>query len=384
MSVLLLQQSALRLVPHAAPGRAKPPVRLTPGRGGLRYTEIGPGKRRWDLFGASAVFQTAALLVLAWVPLLYVQPPPALQHKLTILTHPLTEYEPPKRQPSVSRPRETQIAQPVERPVKRPPMETRLSVPQPRRREVKPVEAPQVAALPRPVEEMDLGRKRAEAPRAPVMTGILQSPGTSEQPTLDGKRVSEVQTGGFGDPNGVPAKGRTDKTPNINRVGSFGLPPGYGHGNGTGGTQGARGVVASAGFGNGISQGDPGRRGSAGGGVQATGFGDAAPSSEAGARSAAAPRPATVERTPVEILHKPNPRYTDRARELRIEGNVKLRVVFAAGGQLRVLGVLQGLGHGLDEAAVAAAQQIRFRPARENGRPVDEPAIVTIEFKLAF
>jgi TonB family protein len=197
--------------------------------------------------------------------------------------------------------------------------------------------------------------------------------------------VSEVQTGGFGDPNGVPAKGSPNKAPNINKVGSFGLPPGYGYGNGTGGTQGARGVVASAGFGNGISKGDPHARGSSGrGGVQSTGFGDATPSAGGTGAAPAPARAAKAERLPVEIQQKPNPAYTEEARRLRIEGNVKLRVMFAANGEMQVLGVLQGLGHGLDEAAIAAAKRIRFRPAREGGRPVDEPAIVTIEFKLAY
>ena len=211
------------------------------------------------------------------------------------------------------------------------------------------------------------------SPSSPVITG-----------TLEGKRVDEVQTGGFGDPNGVPAKGNPNKPANINRVGSFGMPPGYGYGNGTGGTKGTRGVVASAGFGNGVSKGDPGARGSSGrGGVQGTSFDSAAPSGDL-VRPAASLQPAKANRTPVEILQKPNPRYTDEARKLRIEGNVKLRVVFTAGGELRIVGVQSGLGHGLDEAAVAAAKLIRFRPAREGGRAVDEPAIVTIEFKLAF
>jgi len=85
----------------------------------------------------------------------------------------------------------------------------------------------------------------------------------------------------------------------------------------------------------------------------------------------------------IEILEKPKPVYTEEARRLRIEGTVQLRVVFEAAGQIRVVGVVRGLGHGLDEAAVQAAEAIRFRPARRDGRPVDAPAVIQIHFQIA-
>jgi TonB family protein len=87
--------------------------------------------------------------------------------------------------------------------------------------------------------------------------------------------------------------------------------------------------------------------------------------------------------TPVEITYKPLPVYTQEARRLRLEGEVLVRVMFAASGDLRVQQVVQGLGHGLDEAALRAAQQIRFRPARRNGEPYDSVALVHIVFELA-
>ena len=85
----------------------------------------------------------------------------------------------------------------------------------------------------------------------------------------------------------------------------------------------------------------------------------------------------------IEILEKPRPVYTDEARRLRIEGTVQLRVVFGAAGQIRVVAVVKGLGHGLDEAAVQAAEAIRFRPARRDGHPVDAPAVIQIQFQIA-
>ena len=60
----------------------------------------------------------------------------------------------------------------------------------------------------------------------------------------------------------------------------------------------------------------------------------------------------------------------------------RLEVLFTTGGQVRVIRVIQGLGHGLDEQAVRAAQQIKFKPALHEGQPVDSTAVVHIIFQL--
>jgi TonB family protein len=67
-----------------------------------------------------------------------------------------------------------------------------------------------------------------------------------------------------------------------------------------------------------------------------------------------------------------------------VEGEVVLDVLFAAAGTVRVLRVVQGLGHGLDEAAIEAAARISFRPARRDGVPVDHTATVRVVFQLAY
>ena len=86
----------------------------------------------------------------------------------------------------------------------------------------------------------------------------------------------------------------------------------------------------------------------------------------------------------VVVLTGPHPAYTDEARSLGIEGQVLLDVVFQASGEVKVNGVLKGLGHGLDDESIRAAQQIRFTPATQQGRPVDFPATLHIVFQLAF
>jgi TonB family protein len=94
-----------------------------------------------------------------------------------------------------------------------------------------------------------------------------------------------------------------------------------------------------------------------------------------------APPPPRADR-PVEVLYKPTPGYTDDARAQHIEGEVTLEVEFSAAGQVRVLRVVHGLGHGLDEMAQRAAEQIRFKPATSKGTPVDFRANLTILFRL--
>ncbi|HKQ62563.1 MAG TPA: energy transducer TonB, partial [Candidatus Polarisedimenticolaceae bacterium] len=111
------------------------------------------------------------------------------------------------------------------------------------------------------------------------------------------------------------------------------------------------------------------------------GFGDG--TAAAGPARARAPQAQPSLDAPVEIVSKPKPAYTSEARELRIEGEVLLEVTFAASGVLRVLRVLEGLGHGLDKNAVDAAEQIQFKPARRNGQPVDHTATLRVVFRLA-
>jgi TonB family protein len=98
----------------------------------------------------------------------------------------------------------------------------------------------------------------------------------------------------------------------------------------------------------------------------------------------ARPAGAAPATTAVEILFKPRPAYTAEARRLQIEGEVVFEIQFSASGEVRIVRVVQGLGHGLDESASDAARQIRFRPALRALAPVDSTAIVHIQFQLAY
>jgi TonB family protein len=160
------------------------------------------------------------------------------------------------------------------------------------------------------------------------------------------------------------------------------MPAGAGQGNGSGGAKGIKGTVASADFGNGIANGGKGDGRSNGKGNIATGgFGSEQVVHQGPSIAHADPGAAT---TPVEITFKPNPVYTDEARGLKLEGEVLLEVNFTANGTLHVNRVVRGLGHGLDEAAIAAANKMRFKPALHAGQPVDATAIVHVMFQMAY
>jgi TonB family protein len=236
---------------------------------------------------------------------------------------------------------------------------------------------------PAPVIKTDNTRHPELLPGPKVPRPVVSTNFTgSSAPVTDNKPARQVQTGGFGDPNGVPVNpNATSKGPVIAKLGSFDLPEGPGSGNGTGGSKGVRGTVPSAGFGNGVAiqgQGGPGGNNRK---VQPTIF---------GAVETAQPdppkRPAqstAAKETAVSLLSKPTPIYTSEARQKKIEGDVELDVEFTATGRVHVLRVLQGLGYGLDEAAVTAAEHIQFSPARRDGQPVDSHGRLRIIFRLS-
>ena len=245
--------------------------------------------------------------------------------------------------------------------------------PQPPKPEPAKPEPPKVAAV------APVAPAGPPKPAPPVVTksDVFGAAG-SETATVR-RPPREVQTGGFGDPNGIPGKGDPNRhTVTMASVGSFELPSGPGKGNGTGGAHGISGTIRSAGFSDGTSSPGPHGRGN-GGGVVEGGFGDVA--------AASAPTARPIEKKPnlqpVEIVFKPRPVYTPEARRLHVEGEVLLDVVFTASGSLRINRVVKGLGHGLDDAALVAAQHIRFRPALRDGRPYDSNALVHIVFELA-
>ena len=87
--------------------------------------------------------------------------------------------------------------------------------------------------------------------------------------------------------------------------------------------------------------------------------------------------------TPPVLISHAQPEYTSEARQLKIQGDVVLRVTITANGQMLVHNVIHGLGHGLDEAATRSAPTYKFQPATRNGQPVDYTTNIIIKFQTA-
>jgi TonB family protein len=92
--------------------------------------------------------------------------------------------------------------------------------------------------------------------------------------------------------------------------------------------------------------------------------------------------PATnVDQQPI-LLNNPVPRYTEEARKNKIQGTVTARVLIGADGSVKQVKIVRGLPDGLDEQAIQAAYQLRFRAAMKSGQPVAFWKNVLIEFNL--
>ena len=252
------------------------------------------------------------------------------------------------------------------------PKELKREIPQ-------PVEAPKVVvnSFAPPQLKLTAGGARPQL----IHTGEFNATGSSQTPTVNAA-IEKVQTGGFGDPNGLPGTGKQGAKLYAAQTGAFDMPAGPGQGNGSGGAKGIKGTVASADFGSGVATASRGDGRSNGKNNIATGgFGSQEVAHQQAPKVVQDSGPAT---NPVEITFKPNPVYTEEARALKLEGEVLLEVSFSANGTLHVNRVVRGLGHGLDEAAVTAASRMRFKPALRYGTPVDSTAVVHVTFQLAY
>jgi TonB family protein len=84
----------------------------------------------------------------------------------------------------------------------------------------------------------------------------------------------------------------------------------------------------------------------------------------------------------VVVVTKPEPSYSESARQARTTGTVVLRVVFSANGGITKITVVTGLPSGLTEQALAAVKQIRFVPAAKNGQFVSTWLQLEYNFNL--
>ncbi len=82
------------------------------------------------------------------------------------------------------------------------------------------------------------------------------------------------------------------------------------------------------------------------------------------------------------ILYKEKARYTEAARQARVQGTVQLRIVFLRNGTIGNIEVVRGLPNGMNEEAIKAAKELIFLPARKDGKVVSVRLSVEYSFNL--
>ncbi|MGH9678927.1 MAG: hypothetical protein ACRD4Y_03165, partial [Candidatus Acidiferrales bacterium] len=294
-----------------------------------RFTLLPNTQPRIGALGTSLVVQIALAAFFVMIPLLFPQQliPRAMFMVTDLEGPPLDIPAPPKpKPPAPPKMARVQPPPPVEQPAPKPNVvkffAPRIEAPKVKQRQVE-AELPKVNDTFQPLK-LEVASNQPARPREPVKTGVMTG-GSSAVPTISERPLDKVQTGGFGDPDGLAGKSDPNKRANIGHFGNPALPPGPGYGNGTGGANGARGIVASTGFGNGVAI--PPAGGTHKGVVRSGDF------ANENAEVIEAPRK-KVENAPavepVVILAKPKPLYSAEALKMNLEGEVLLDVVFPA------------------------------------------------------
>lgn len=86
-------------------------------------------------------------------------------------------------------------------------------------------------------------------------------------------------------------------------------------------------------------------------------------------------------RAPIAI-YTPDPEFSEEARKAKFSGNVIVSLIVSADGKPRNVHVLRGVGMGLDEKAVEAVQQYKFKPALKDGKPVAVYVNIDVTFQI--
>jgi TonB family protein len=336
---------------------------------------------RWGSFGVSMVTNLSimALLVLLTAAVHKVEKQKYIEHMV------FTETTQPPPPPKIIVPKVKVIAPPQPEMVKLDPPKIAVPKIQP------PPELPKPVKLDQPDQpKLPPAPPKAVAPPPQPKVGLFAS--AKPTPVANNIAPASQKTGGFGDPIGAKPNPNSTNSQLV-AVGAFNQAPGASAGAGAA----RKGAVGGTAFGAGVANGVPGGHdmgkvasaGFANGVVGGTGKpGGTGTVSTAGFNSGAAPVQVAIKTTepafvPPVVISEPHPQYTPEAAQLRIQGEVTLQVRFMASGQVEVLRVVNGLGHGLDEAAKRVAEQIRFKPAEKDGHPVDHTTLIHVTFQLA-
>jgi TonB family protein len=119
------------------------------------------------------------------------------------------------------------------------------------------------------------------------------------------------------------------------------------------------GLFGGIGSGHGTGQG-PGSTSGFGGGIMSVGGGVSAP----------------------EVIHSVQPQFTAEARSQNLQGVVAVQLIVDSQGYPQDVRVVRQLGMGLDQEAIAAVKQYKFRPAMFDGHPVSVQMVIDVDFRL--
>jgi periplasmic protein TonB len=133
-------------------------------------------------------------------------------------------------------------------------------------------------------------------------------------------------------------------------------PASNGSGSGSGMGTGSGGGIGS-GRGNGYG---PGEGGGYGGGLYHVGGGVSAP----------------------QLVFAPDPEFSDEARRAKYQGVCVVSLIVDAQGLPQRVQVVRHLGMGLDEKAVEAVKQYKFKPATLQGKPVPVEVNIEVNFRI--
>jgi TonB family protein len=92
--------------------------------------------------------------------------------------------------------------------------------------------------------------------------------------------------------------------------------------------------------------------------------------------------PLTDDLTQPVLTEVASPDYTAEAKKKKIEGQVTLSIVIDRKGDVVEAKVVKGLGYGLDENAILAVKEYKYKPAMKNDEPVAVRTQVTVDFYI--
>lgn len=82
------------------------------------------------------------------------------------------------------------------------------------------------------------------------------------------------------------------------------------------------------------------------------------------------------------VIHQAEAEFTEEARKANFQGTVSLQLVVDQQGNPQDVRVVRHAGMGLDQKAIEAVRQYKFRPAMYQGHPVAVQLVIDVDFRL--